>query len=306
MKKNKKVSVKHVERPSGLKIGLAFAGMAALIALVIMMSLPEKKLVFNFVENMGMWQLSEGSTYRQVDDSIQLIKGGNQLYVVIPQLVIDADYYDVCVIEGAWPVAYDQGHLLFISPFNRHFDYNFRHDFDTGPADKVNRHYINLRDHPAWQSLIRAILILPGKDARRVTLKRISFIKANPWTKIKAWWSDFTRYSDPLLGSCFAMATPILMGRPFNPLIVPALWGMLVIFGLISSGVYWLKADRRITKIALIIFLAAVIFAWGLLEIKNDVYYLEAITRDIGLYWGKSIQEKRGIVVGDPEFIRFM
>lgn len=305
-KKHKQISAKPAERPSGMKIGVPLAAVAITAVLLIVMALPEKCIDFAFSEYMGAWQVSAGSSIRREGGTVRLNKGEGDLYLVVPQMNIDADRYDVCVIEGNWPIAYDQGRLLFISPFNRQFDYYFRYDFDTGTAGRINRRYIDLRSHGAWQGIIKAILILPATNAEQVSLKSVKFIQANPWTRIKAWWSAFTRYQDPMLGSCFAMATPILMGRPFNPLIVPAVWVMLAIFGLVSAGIYWLQADRRITQIALIIFLAAMVLAWGLLETRNNVNYLKAIARDVSLYWGRSIQEKRGIVVGDPEFIRFM
>jgi len=305
-KKNRKAAVKKADRQSKAKLILALAVPATLIALVIIMGLPEESIDFNFTENMGMWQVSEGSTFRQVKDSVQLIRGKSQLYVVVPQMNIDAEYYDVCVIEGSWPIAYDQGHLLFISRFNRQFDYNFRYDYDTGKSGRMNRRYIDLGGHGAWQGSIPAVLILPATDADQVSLKRISFIHANPWTRIKAWWSAFTRYQDPLLGTCFAMATPIFMGKPFNPYFAPVLWVLIIICGMVVGGVHLFQADQRISKITLAVLCIALFLAWGVLDLRNNVYYLKAISRNISLYWGRSILESRGIVVGDPGFIYFM
>lgn len=305
-KNNKKAAVKKVGSRSKIMLITGLVGVIFLIALLIMMCLPEENINFKFAENMGMWQVSEGTKFSQVGDSIQLTKGVGQLYVVIPQMKVDADYYDVCVIEGSWPIAYDQGHLLFISPFNRQFDMNFRYDFDTGKAGKSRKRYIGLRDHEAWQGVVPAIMLMPTENAQQVSLKSIRFIHANPWTKIKAIWSGFTRYYDPKLGTCLAMATPILMGKPFNPFIVPILWIFLAICGCIIGGVHFFHANPKITKITAAICFAVIITAWGLLDLRNNVYYLKAISRNISLYWGKSIQEKRGIVVGDPEFIDFM
>ena len=277
-----------------------------LILLGGLMNLPEERITFNFAENMGMWMVSEGSSFSQEEDSIRLNKGRGPLYVVVPQINVDADYYGVCIIEGSWPIAYDQGNLLFISPYNRQFDYNFRYDYDTGKANRINRRYIDLRQHGAWQGIVKAVLVLPATNATQVSLSGISFVHANPWTKIKAWWSNFTRYLDPKLGTCFAMATPIFMGKLFNPFFVYILCGFLVIGGVIFAGVHFLKADDKIAKITVGVCLAVFIASWALLDLRNNVVYLKAISRNISLYWGKSMQEKRGIVVGDPEFIDFM
>ena len=305
-KRDKKIAIKKVDLWRRAVLIAGIVTVVVLVALGIMINLPEESVDFNFAENMGMWQVSGGSKFRQVDNSVELIKGSGQLYVVIPSLNIDADWYDVCVIEGSWPIAYDQGHLLFVSPFNKRFDYKFRYDFDTGGAGKDNKRYIDLRGHGAWQGVARAVLVLPATNAKQMFLKRIRFVRANPWTKLKASWSTFTRYYDPLLGTCFAMATPVFMGKPFNPFIVPILWVFMGICGIIVAGVHLFKADPRITKITLGIFLTVIIIAWGLLDLRNNVVYLKAISRNINLYWGKSIQEKRSIVVGDPEFINFM
>lgn len=281
-------------------------GVAALIVLWIMMCLPEESININYAANPSLWQLSAGSSYSQAGDSIKLRKGAGQLYLVIPQLNIDADYYDVGEIEGSGPVAYDHGSLLFISPYNSNFDYNYRYDYDTGNAGVGYRRHIDLKQHRAWQGVVKAVLILPASDAKQMSLKGIRFIHANPWTKIKAWWSGFTRYSDPLLGTCFVMNTPLFIGQPFNPFFVPILWALLGICGVITVGVNLLEADRRITRIAVGIFLLVIISVWGLLDLRNNVVYIKAISRNISLFWGKTIQERRGIVVGDPEFIDFM
>lgn len=284
-------------------------GILLLMALIILGSAflqPEETISFDLADNAGMWQLSAGSSSARLGDSVQLTAGANQLFVVIPQINVDADYYDVCVIEGSWPIAYDQGHLLFVSPFNKNFDYNFRYDFDTGRANKKNKLYLDLSAHGAWQGMVKAVLILPATNAKQVSLKGIRFIHANLWTKMKAWWSDFTRYSDPLLGTCFAMATPMLMGRLFNPFVVPVLWSLLAIWAVVAAGAALFKADRKITRIATGICLAVVLFAWALLDLKNNTVYFKAILRNVSLYWGKSTLEKREIVVGDGEFIDFM
>jgi hypothetical protein len=288
----------------GLIVGILF--ILVLIILGFAFFQPEESISFGFADNTGQWQLSEGSSSARLGDAVQLTKGGDQLYVIIPQINVDADYYDVCVIEGAWPIAYDQGHLLFISPFNKSFDFNFRYDFDTGTAKREHKRYIDLPAHGAWQGMVKAVLIIPATNAKQVSLKEIKFSHANLWTRTKAWWSDFTRYSDPLLGTCFAMATPVFMGQPFNPFFVPILLALLVLGLIIAAGVHLFKADRKIAQIGAGVCLAVILLAWGLLDLRNNVVYFKAIFRNVSLYWGKSTLEKREIVVGDPEFIDFM
>lgn len=285
---------------------VAIVASVALLCLAILMNLPEESVDFQFAENMGKWQLSPGSQYRLLDDGVQLSKGEGQLFLVIPQLNLNADFYDVCVIEGAMPVAYAQAQLLFISPFNNRFDYNFRYVYETGINGKMNKRYIDLLTHGAWQGLIRAVLILPTTSAKPLTLKRVKFVRANLWTNIKMWWSTFVYYRDPTLGTCFAMATPIFMGKLFNPFFVPIFWGLLVLGGLVLIGARYLKVNRKVSKIAIILVLLIIIAALGVLDLRNNVVHLKAIARNINLYWGKSIQEKRGIVIGDPAFVDFM
>jgi hypothetical protein len=45
---------------------------------------------------------------------------------------------------------------------------------------------------------------------------------------------------------------------------------------------------------------------WGILDLRNNIYYFKAICRNANLYWGKSLFLKRQDVTGDPEFIKFM
>lgn len=289
-----------------IMIGAGLAVAAIFIALGIIACLPEDSINYCFAENMGKWQVSEGSGFRQIGDTVKFTKGNNQLYVIIPQINVDADYYDVCVIEGSWPIAYDQGHLLFISSFNQQFDFNFRYDFDTGRAGTINKRYVDLSSHGAWQGMVGEVLILPATDAKQVFLKEIRFIHANPWTKIKAIWGQFTRYSDPKLGSCFAMASPFFIKTSFNLFFLPFLGWLLVICLVVSGFVSFLKLDDRIRKYISLAFFLAFLLIWGLLEARNEVYCLKGIGRDISLYWGKPLQEKRGIVTGDPDFVKFM
>jgi len=277
-----------------------------LIVGLMIVNLPEEKLVFDLADNVGLWQLSDGSRFREVDGAVELIKGPGQLYLVIPHLTFFAGQYDVCVIEGRWPIAFDQAHLLFISPFNQQFNFNVRCDFDTGLAGGWNKRYLDIGSHGAWQGMIKGVLLLPGEGADRIRLKSITFIKPNSWTRLKAIWSAFIRYRDPLLGTCFAMATPILAGKPFNPFVLPIVFGVLVIGGSIMAGVRIFQADQRISKITAIICLVITMLAIVTLDMRNNVFYLKGIMRNVSLYWGKSIQEKRGIVVGDRDFTDFM
>jgi hypothetical protein len=303
--KNKKIPIKQNDSRSKILFFAGLTGAVILIIILIMLNLPEESLKFNFVENRGMWQLSAGSEFRLTNDSIELIKGQQELFAVIP-MNIDADYYNVCVIEGKWPIAYDQGHLLFVSPFNRNFDYNFRYDFDTGRASRQNQRYIDLPAHGAWQGIVKAVLLIPATNAKKMSLKEIRFIHANTWTKIKAWWSGFTRYSDPLLGTCLAMASPTFIGQPFNQLFIPFLWFIILISGVIYAGVYLFNPKLKIATVFIGFLLIIIFLVWSILDLRNNVVYLKGIARNISFYWGKPIQERRGLAVGDQEFIDFM
>jgi len=41
-----------------------------------------------------------------------------------------------------------------------------------------------------------------------VSLKSIQFVRGNLDSKLRAWWSDFTRYFDPTLGASFGWSSP--------------------------------------------------------------------------------------------------
>ncbi|MFH1362104.1 MAG: hypothetical protein ABIH69_05570 [bacterium] len=289
-----------------LKPLFGLVGVILLAVFLIIINLPEASLDFTFSENIGMWQTLVGSKFALEKDSVKFTKGNQQLQIVIPEMNIEADYYDVCVIEGVWPISFDQGSLLFLSPFNKQFDYKFRYIFETGQADRQNQCYIDLTTHGAWQSIVKALLIIPAADAKEVSLKRLKLVRANPWTKLKARWSSFIRYYDPLLGTCFSMASPVFMGKSFNGLVVPMLWGLLIICGLIIIVGQLIKINQRVIKFVAGLILFVVIITFGLLDLRNNIFYLKAISRNISLYWGKPIAERRGIVVGDPEFIDFM
>ena len=265
-----------------------------------------EQLVFSFSDNKGMWQVSAGTTFDIKDNQVDLKKQGRDFFVVVPDLKIDGFWYDVCVIELMTPMAYDQGHLLFISPINQSYESNFGYDFDTGRDDKFNKIWINLTRHGAWQGNIREVLIILGTDSNSASIKSIRFIHGNFFEKIKAWWGDFSRYYDPRLGSCFVMASPFFVRTSFTLFFLPFYWwflgGSIVVYALL----YFIKIDARILKVIIAIFILVILLVWGLLDLRNNVYYLKSIGRNISLYWGKSLQEKRGIITGNQEFIDFM
>jgi hypothetical protein len=277
-----------------------------IITIMIMMAMPEEKIEFVFSQNAGLWQAAPGTKAELAGDLIKLKRSQGDMFVVIPAIKIDADWYDVAEIELDLPVAYDTGYLLFTSPFSQRFDFNFRYDYDTGPANRLNKRCIDLKSHGAWQGIIRDIMIIPAATAGEAGIRSIRFIHSNPWTKIKAWWNGFARYSDPRLGSCFVMASPLFIKTGFSQLFVPFLWWLFAFCLAVVGIVYFFKLGDRITKYAILMFFTIFLLVWGLLDARNDIYYLKGIGRDISLYWGKSLDEKRGIVTGDPEFVEFM
>ncbi len=281
-------------------------GLLLIVAAAIFLGASEEKIDFVFSENPGLWQVSGGTAVRKEGDSIQLTGEEGAFYIAIPNMNLDADWYDVCLLEMKLPVAYDRADLFFLSPYNRRFDRRFTLTFDTGRANRFNRLWVDLKKHGAWQGIVHGVLIIPGTNSKTADLRRISFIHANLKTKILAWWSDFIRYYDPLLGTCFAMASPYFIKGSYNSLWVPFLWGILglVIIVLIGSSIFAL--DERIRRNAVAVFFLILILAWGLLDLRNNVYYLKAMRRDINLYWGKTLQEKREIATGSPEFIKFL
>lgn len=263
-----------------LAIILSLVAFSLIVLYFVLGSKPEEGDAFNFAERKGQW----------------LVQGD---YVIIPNYIVDGEERDVCIIELESSNAYDPGQLFFISQYNPKFDQRFSYNFDTGRAGRTNKIYIDLKSHPAWKSYISAFLIVPGSKTRLIS---ISFVKSNPITKLSAIWSDFTIHRDPLLGTCFAMASPLFFGKPFSFVVVPILWCLFVPFILIL----FIKIDDKIRKRIIFAFLAVVLIFWGILDLGNNVRYFKAILRDANLYWGKALVDKKGIVVGDPEYIKFM
>lgn len=277
-----------------------------LIVVLIMMVMPEERFVFNFKDNVGQWQTSPGTKVRADDDAIALRRANNNFIVVMPKINLGAENYDVAIIDMKQPVAHGGGRLFFISPYNQRFQHNFSLPFDTGGADKFNRIYIDLKRHPAWKGIIRALLIVPATNSDKMSLKSITFVQSNPWTKLRAWMSDFTRHYDPKLGTCFAMASPIFLGKTFNMWFIPILWWLLAIVLLILVIDHFSEIDPRIKRYSILVFFIIFLMLWGVLDLRNNVYYLKAMRRNANLYWGKTLWEKKGINAGDKEYIKFM
>jgi hypothetical protein len=102
------------------------------------------------------------------------------------------------------------------------------------------------------------------------------------------------------------MASPFLIMGSYNALAVPFLWWLLAFVLLVIGIVKFSSFDQRASKYAIGIFFLIFILLWAVLDLRNNTYYLKAISRDASLYWGKSLEGKRGIVIGDPEFVAFM
>ena len=272
---------------------------------VVLFNRPEEKISFSFLDNMGLWQASPGTIIQNKSDSVQLTRGPRDIYVVVPQINLNADLYDVCLLEMELPIAYDQGSLIFLSPHNMKTEKETL-DFDTGVANHLNHLWINVSKHDDWHGIIRDIVLYPSINSENVSLRSITFIRANLVTKIRAWWNDFTRYSDPPLGAVFGWPSPFIITNWFNPLVMPFFWVLLTIALLSLVCISILRLDIRIGRIIISIFFLVLLIAWGILDIGSNSYYIKAIKRNANLYWGKSTLEKRGIVIGNPEFISFM
>jgi hypothetical protein len=87
---------------------------------------------------------------------------------------------------------------------------------------------------------------------------------------------------------------------------MPFFWILLFITLVIIIGVSIFRLDIRFSKISIGIFFSILLLAWGLLDLGNNIYYFKAIRRNASLYWGQDMVEKRGVVTGNPDFIRFM
>lgn len=286
-------------------VAILLVGLFIIIGIVMMM-IPEEKIEFVFSQNTGRWQTSHGTKAEPVGDFIRLTRLEGDMYVTIPAMNVDADWYDVAEIESSVPIAYDTGYLLFTSPYNQRFDFNFRYDYDSGSAGNINKKYIYLNSHSAWQGIVRDIMIIPASGSQQAFIKSVIFIHANPWTKTKAWWSGFTRYYDPRLGSCFSMASPLFVREAFNIMVSPVFWVSIILLLGFSVVFNVIDFDQRIKKTMILIFICLLVILWGILDLRNNAYYLKAIGRDASVYWGKSLQEKREIINGNPDFIRFM
>lgn len=276
------------------------------LSFLIVNLLPEEKFEFQFSQNIGRWQTPPGTKAQVVGDLIKLNRMNDMMYVVIPNINLDADKYDVCIIEMKLPVAYETGNLLFTSPYNKNIDFNFRYDFDTGLPNRMNKQYIDLKKHAAWQLIAKDILIIPSTNVKEADLKSISFVHSNLGTRIRAWWSVFAQYTDPRLGTCFAMASPFFIYNGFSQIFFPLFGGLLVFCLVILGFLYFIRVDERIKQYIIVLFFMIFLVIFGLLDVRYDFYYFKGIIRNISLYWGKSLDEKKGIVTGDPKFVKFM
>lgn len=286
-------------------IGIIVGAFLLILSFGILLNLPEDKTVFSFSGDMGLWQASVGTMIKPETDSVKITKGQGDFYVVIPQINIPADRYDVCILEMELPIAYDQGSFIFLTTDNIKKE-KVTLDFDTGSANRFNRLHINVSKHDDWHGIIRGIVFFPATNSENVLLRSMTFVHANLSTKLRAWWNDFTRYLDPPLGAVFGWPSPFFIIDWFNPLMMPFFWILLCITLLIIIIVSALRLDIRFSKITIDIFFSILLLAWALLDLGNNVYYMKAIKRNASLYWGRDMVEKRGIVTGNPDFIRFL
>ncbi|MFH1541818.1 MAG: hypothetical protein ABIE84_01865 [bacterium] len=230
----------------------------------------------------------------------------NENQILLPNSNIDANLFDVCVLELTQAVAYEPGAMLFTSQYFPQFSYNLRFDFDSGPANRLNKIYIYAPSHRAWVGIIKDILIIPSTNGPMPELQRVLFIRSNPWTKIRALSSNFTRYYDPKLGSVFALASPLFFNNSYNVLMGPWIWGIIAILLAVAIGCAIYKPDPIIFKISLLGFIILFLLLWLILDLRNNTYYLKGMRRDASQYWGKSLSDKRGIVNLSSDFISFM
>ncbi|MBN3032602.1 MAG: hypothetical protein JW873_00720 [Candidatus Saganbacteria bacterium] len=289
----------------------AVAGLIASLALLflVLSSLPQEEKEISFASPAPAFQVSAGVTVEQQAGFIRLTKtaaNGAPIFFLVPNVNVDADLYDVIALELKSDQAFEPGRLLFVSRYNRGFQYNFGMDFDSGLRGRFGRRLIYMRAHGAWQWIVKDILVNFGPQAKQVEIKSVKFIRANPGTLIRAGWSGLLRYGDPKLGSCFAMASPLFIWNSFNIVLTPYLLALLALAALGLLAVNTFKLNRRYGVLIVAGFFLAFYFCWTVLETRNGIFYLKGAARDVGLYWGKDKLAKREIVVGDKKFADFM
>ena len=298
---------KKIKNKNKLPLGVIIAATVLILLVVFFfINLPEEQIVARFDSADNRWQVGSGTLASPEGEGVRLTKVGPDFFIVFPDLRVDADSNNVCQLEIENPIAYETGRLFFLSQFNPSFDMNFSYEYDSGRGNRFNQIYLNLAKHPAWQGYTGGFLLIPGEGAAWVKLGPIRFIHANILTGARAVWSDFVRYYDPKLGTCFAMASPFFWKEGYNPFFIPYLWGLLILAAVILAAVKIFHFDPRTGEIAIAAFFIAFLLVWFVLDLRNNIYYLKAMRRDAMLYWGKPLEQKRGIVTGDPEFVGFM
>jgi len=289
-----------------IKTGIVFVVIVFVVLAFLAFNLPEEQKLIRFDKLSKQWQLLPSTKFDLSDDSLRISRDDRGIMLFIPNISLNAESYDICVLEMNSPTAFDQGRLFFLSPYNQKYDMNISLDFDTGRANHFNKIFINLKKHPAWQGFISGFLLMPASDAGVVRLRSIKFIKSNTWTKLRAFWADLCHYFDPRLGTCFGMASPQFFNKSFNQVFVPFLWGFLLVVVLVLFAQRTFDLNVKFSNALIIAFFIVYAVLWGTLDVRNNVHYLKAIQRDINLYWGKDLKAKRGIVSGDRKFVEFM
>lgn len=305
MKKKKNKKKTFVPKQFYWLITAAFLILSAIF--IFLLFYPQEEVRFNFSGDPFMWNVSAGASAEAVMGSLKVYRNqSDYCYMIIPNVNINANEYDLCEIKLSLPIAFEQGELFFISPYNRNFDQKFMLPYYTGPAGSFNRAYVDLKRHPAWQGYIPAVLILFPMQAESCAIKEIKFVRSNWNAKISAIWSDFTHYYDPKLGTCFGMASPVFLDSTYQSFSAPILWGLLCICLIALFCINVFKMNHAFRVGGIIVFTVIFFVFAGILDLRNNVYYIRSIQRNLNLYAGKSADEKRGTVIGDMKFVQFM
>jgi hypothetical protein len=272
-----------------------------LVILIAPPSYAEKEALWEFeIDTQGWSAQSQIEDLRAEDGMLTGTSIGNAPFIVSPfPINIDADEKKILVIDMMTESEYEDTVVLWRTSYYNQFNMARSARISLGSRSRFHKYYINLGNNPGWEGVVQHLLLFPMKQPGKFKIKSIKLESPNPINTVTAAWQEFTAY-ETLKGSTVnTIRSPMIFGRRVNfyVLIFLALCFLAFFLRTLFLKKWQLASLREAAKSGLYGMTILLIIVWCLLEVRQSLDYIKTASLDFKTYWGKSLDEKRAIIL---------
>lgn len=236
------------------------------------------------------------------------ISTGNMPYFSSPSpLALDADEYKIIIIEMSTAQEYSDANILWRTSYSNDFNFAKSARISLGSKNKFHKYYVNLGIHHEWEGMVQQLLILPISSPGEFQVECIKLERPNMVSLIVSAWQEFTAYETIKGVTVNTIQSQTLFGREIN------FWVIILLVLCFAATFAWIFYKERFDPASMIKAFRSGLYSitllmitlWVMLEARMGMDYLKTFSLDFQTYFGKSLDEKRAIIMS-PDFYGFL